>query len=272
MNKKIILSLSVIGIVAAMVVGGTYAYFSQTVTSTDNTFSAGTMTMKLNNIESDTVGPALTVSNMYPGSFVQSAAMITAGDIALNPELKLSNASGDTEMVNYLFLEIWTNGKLWYSDYIKNFPGYSTTKKVILDTIPAGESQYVAFRVIMVETAPDSLQSKTYSVNVVVTGHQWNNPDYQPSSPVAIDPTGYVASSWSYNVCGVRQPKFWTPLLATDTYVARGYDYTKYSPFFSYRVAPTMVDTNSMWMIKGSGPSDYAGGTTNLTDGSCKVK
>ena len=41
MNKKIIISLSVIGIVAAIAIGGTVAYFSDTETSTGNTFSTG---------------------------------------------------------------------------------------------------------------------------------------------------------------------------------------------------------------------------------------
>lgn len=41
MNKRIIISLSVIGAVAAIAVGGTIAYFSDTETSTGNTFTAG---------------------------------------------------------------------------------------------------------------------------------------------------------------------------------------------------------------------------------------
>lgn len=47
MNKKIILSLSVIGIVAAIAIGGTIAYFSDTETSTGNTFTAGTLDLKI---------------------------------------------------------------------------------------------------------------------------------------------------------------------------------------------------------------------------------
>jgi len=43
MNKKILISLSVIGIVAAIAIGGTIAYFSDTETSTGNTFSTGTI-------------------------------------------------------------------------------------------------------------------------------------------------------------------------------------------------------------------------------------
>jgi len=47
MNKKIIISLSVIGLVAAIVVGGTIAYFSDTETSTGNTFTAGAIDLKI---------------------------------------------------------------------------------------------------------------------------------------------------------------------------------------------------------------------------------
>jgi len=43
MNKKILVSLSVIAAVAAVVVGGTVAYFSDTEVSTGNTFTAGTL-------------------------------------------------------------------------------------------------------------------------------------------------------------------------------------------------------------------------------------
>ncbi|MEP7162404.1 MAG: TasA family protein, partial [Candidatus Moraniibacteriota bacterium] len=47
MNKKIIMSLSVIAAVAAVVVGGTKAFFSDTETSTGNTFTAGAIDLKV---------------------------------------------------------------------------------------------------------------------------------------------------------------------------------------------------------------------------------
>ena len=47
MNKKIILSLAVIGVVAAIAVGGTVAYFTDTETSTGNTFTAGILDLKV---------------------------------------------------------------------------------------------------------------------------------------------------------------------------------------------------------------------------------
>jgi len=49
MNKKILISLSVIGVVAAIAVGGTIAYFSDTETSVGNTFSAGSIDLTVDN-------------------------------------------------------------------------------------------------------------------------------------------------------------------------------------------------------------------------------
>ena len=47
MNKKILVSLSIIGIVAAMAIGATTAYFSDTETSEGNTFTAGSIDLKI---------------------------------------------------------------------------------------------------------------------------------------------------------------------------------------------------------------------------------
>lgn len=46
MNKRILVSLSVIGAVAAIAIGGTIAYFSDTETSTGNTFTAGELDLR----------------------------------------------------------------------------------------------------------------------------------------------------------------------------------------------------------------------------------
>ena len=66
MNKKIIISLSVIGAVAAIAVGGTIAYFSDTETSSGNTFTAGTLNLTVNtNDGTNTV--VFNVSDVKPG-------------------------------------------------------------------------------------------------------------------------------------------------------------------------------------------------------------
>lgn len=58
MNKRILISLSLIAAVAAVVIGGTVAYFSDTETSTGNTFTAGTIDI------------AIDGENPWEGSFV----------------------------------------------------------------------------------------------------------------------------------------------------------------------------------------------------------
>jgi len=50
MNKKILVSLSVIAAVAAIAIGGTVAYFSDTETSTGNTFTAGTIDISVDDM------------------------------------------------------------------------------------------------------------------------------------------------------------------------------------------------------------------------------
>ncbi len=49
MNKKILISLSVIGVVAAIAIGGTIAYFSDVETSVGNKFVAGKFNLKIDN-------------------------------------------------------------------------------------------------------------------------------------------------------------------------------------------------------------------------------
>src|SRR4030042_4720107 len=66
MNKKLLRSLSVIGAVAAIAVGGTIAYFSNVETSTGNTFTAGTLDLKLDNTDDNVI--KFTVGNIVPGS------------------------------------------------------------------------------------------------------------------------------------------------------------------------------------------------------------
>ncbi len=49
MNKKILISLGVVGIAAAIAIGGTVAFFSDTETSTGNTFTAGAIDLGIDN-------------------------------------------------------------------------------------------------------------------------------------------------------------------------------------------------------------------------------
>jgi len=70
MNKKILISLSIIGLISAMVIGGTWAYFSGTTTSTGNTFGSGMMEFRIARPGS-TNHTIFNVSNLKPGQVVE---------------------------------------------------------------------------------------------------------------------------------------------------------------------------------------------------------
>lgn len=66
MNQRILISLIVIGTIAAIVIGGTVAFFSDTETSTGNTFSAGTLNLTVNDKDGENV-VLFNLSNLKPG-------------------------------------------------------------------------------------------------------------------------------------------------------------------------------------------------------------
>ena len=89
--KKILLSVLTIGMVSAVAFGATTAYFSDTETSTGNTFSAGTLDLDVDgNNGSNTV--KFTVANMKPGS--QQTGKYTLNNVgSINGFLDLENIS-----------------------------------------------------------------------------------------------------------------------------------------------------------------------------------
>ena len=90
MSKRILIGLSVIAAVAAIVVGATTAYFSDVETSSGNTFTAGTMDLKLNNGDTNVI--MFTVENVKPGD--QGSAEVNlknAGDLDGFLDITFSN-------------------------------------------------------------------------------------------------------------------------------------------------------------------------------------
>jgi predicted ribosomally synthesized peptide with SipW-like signal peptide len=76
MNTKILLSLSVIAAVAAIAIGGTVAYLTDTETSTGNTFTAATLDL------SDGLSTKkFSLDNMKPGDMIQGKYEIKASGI-----------------------------------------------------------------------------------------------------------------------------------------------------------------------------------------------
>lgn len=63
--KRLLLSLSMLGMTSLLAIGATTAYFSDTEISSGNTFTAGTLDLKVNNGDGPVV--SFNVSNVAPG-------------------------------------------------------------------------------------------------------------------------------------------------------------------------------------------------------------
>lgn len=93
MKKQFALTLASVGIGAALIGGGTFAYFNDTETSSGNTFSAGTIDLK----PETEAFTQLNVGPMKPGqtSAVQTINLSNAGNLDANALLDVAyTASG----------------------------------------------------------------------------------------------------------------------------------------------------------------------------------
>jgi spore coat-associated protein N len=76
-NRRVVGSIATIGVAATILIGATFAFFSNSGTSSDNIFSAGTLDLKLtdsNEIAQDNVTASFGGSNLAPGDCVPSAS------------------------------------------------------------------------------------------------------------------------------------------------------------------------------------------------------
>lgn len=89
--RKILISLAVIGVVGAIAIGGTIAYFSDTETSTGNTFTAGKLDLELG------AGNPMpfNVSDVYPGQSGTGKVTLTNTTGSLDGDL-------DIKIVNFV--------------------------------------------------------------------------------------------------------------------------------------------------------------------------
>ena len=89
--KRILLSLALIALVSSVTVGATRAYFSDTETSSGNTFSAGTLDLQVDGKDDPNV-VHVTMSNMKPGdSASYSWTLSNTGSLSGKPWVEITN-------------------------------------------------------------------------------------------------------------------------------------------------------------------------------------
>lgn len=107
---KILKSLFIMVVAAAVVAGSTYAYFSDTGTSTGNTFTAGTLNLKLRDTDElssvdDLVTAEWTGSAMAPGGTSVAGTVVLRNERTVNAnhvEVVASNTCSVATMDQYL--------------------------------------------------------------------------------------------------------------------------------------------------------------------------
>jgi len=99
MKRKVLLSIVIIGVVGALVGSGVFAYFSDTETSTGNTFTAGTLNLKVGSVDPCT--ETITVSDTYGGdSGSYDWLLKNDGSIVGSLDVTFSNIVNDDNGLN----------------------------------------------------------------------------------------------------------------------------------------------------------------------------
>jgi len=101
-NRKVLISLFIIGILALGIGWGTHSLFSDTETSSGNTFTAGTIDLKVNGTD-DPYVVTITLSNMKPGDdtgyykWILRNAGTLPGKVSITFSVMINNENGINE-------------------------------------------------------------------------------------------------------------------------------------------------------------------------------
>ncbi|MFA6338593.1 MAG: TasA family protein [Candidatus Paceibacterota bacterium] len=185
--KKIILSLAVIALTATAAVGATRAWFSDTETSTGNTFTAGTLDLKVNQADSLPV----VIANVVPGSSESAPVVVTnSGNVngkylKLNvtdildhentteePEIGADGETGLGELCGEVIVtlsetkdEVTTT---FYNAALKSFP----TAGIELGELAGGATRNLTVSYSVPSTVGNKIQSDSCTFNMAATLEQ----------------------------------------------------------------------------------------------------
>ena len=112
--KKVLLSLGIIALVAGVVAGASFAFFSDTATVEGNTFSTGSADLEIRRVDAGNWGDSITgvnFDNIYPGWVAEEEIKLrndSSADIGMDivPYIEISNDGSDLRHeVTLQFLE-----------------------------------------------------------------------------------------------------------------------------------------------------------------------
>ena len=183
-NSKILLSVASIAAAAALVIGATFAFFSDTDTSTGNTLATGTLTINITdqNLDSDFQSETLG-TNWQPGEErLVNFDVKNTGTLPMNirgfatGSWNFSPSAGDK--VSVTKVEAW-NGSSWVNLGTGPFTGYFYYSpdgiNSSLYVVNGGDRAQLQLTVKLDETAGDEFQGKTFTATLQAEGKQTND-------------------------------------------------------------------------------------------------
>ena len=186
-NKKIALSLLSIASALVIVGGATFAFFSDTKTSTENTFAAGTLEVSITDQNADTLFESeAIVSNWAPGdqSFVNFDVK-NVGSLPVNLRGFATGTWGDSgldsqNMVKVIQVERW-DGSNWVN-ILSNSSGITgyfywspNGTNTALYTVTSGDRAQLRLTVEFDTNAGNDFQNQTFTSSLQVEAKQTND-------------------------------------------------------------------------------------------------
>jgi len=183
-NSKILLSVASIAAAAALVIGATFAFFSDTETSTGNTLGTGTLTIDIldQNADSD-FGSETLGTNWQPGEErLVNFDVKNTGSLPINlrgfatGSWNFSPSAGDK--VSVTKVEAW-NGSSWSTLATGPVTGYfyyspDGTNNSLYE-VAAGDRAQLQLTVELDSSAGDEFQGRTFTATLQAEGKQTND-------------------------------------------------------------------------------------------------
>lgn len=155
-----------------LVVGGTFAYFSDTV-STENTFGAGTLAMGLStdtdaevDFQAENLRPGDTINRQMT---IENEGTLTIGEILLSAEFSVVDSEGDQgeeDFADYLLVTVYDYDA---APLIEQLPLSGLDQMEIAQDLAAGEAVDYDFEFEFVETGEDQNKFQGQNINVLFT-------------------------------------------------------------------------------------------------------
>jgi len=171
MQRKMMVSLVVVALMAALIGGATFAYFSDTATNNGNVFSSGTLDIVLNGETSDITAPVFNASNIFPGwsSGLKDVSIQNAGTLPAKVTAT-TEFVGDVDLAKYIDIYVYDGA----GNLITTFKANAIPTPVVLGTMAAGAISNLQVEAVFTETGADQndAQGKSFTLNLTVDAEQ----------------------------------------------------------------------------------------------------